>query len=60
MSLNYYNFIIKALYPRIMKLKEKNPALKILISCGGWGANGQFEGIIGSEEVRYEFIYRGV
>jgi GH18 family chitinase len=40
-----------------MKLKEKNPALKILISCGGWGANGQFEGIIGSEEVRYELIY---
>ena len=42
----------KALYPRIMKLKEKNPDLKILISCGGWGQAGQFEGIVGSEEVR--------
>ena len=54
-----------------MKLKEKNPKLKILISCGGlrkefnklfiikifsgWGANGQFEGIVGSEEVRTTF-----
>jgi chitinase len=38
-----------------MKLKEKNPKLKILISCGGWGANGQFEGIVGSEEARTAF-----
>jgi len=43
------------LFERIMKLKEKNPALKILISCGGWGRNGQFEGIVGSEEVRLAF-----
>jgi GH18 family chitinase len=35
-----------------MKLKEKNPSLKILISCGGWGRAGQFEGIVGSEETR--------
>lgn len=34
------------LYDRIMKLKEKNPELKILISCGGWGKAGQFEGIV--------------
>lgn len=34
------------LYDRIMKLKEKNPKLKILISCGGWGQAGQFEGIV--------------
>jgi chitinase len=38
-----------------MKLKEKNPKLKILISCGGWGANGQFEGIVGSDEARRSF-----
>jgi GH18 family chitinase len=42
----------EALYPRIVKLKEKNPDLKILISCGGWGQAGQFESIVGSEEAR--------
>jgi chitinase len=38
-----------------MKLKTKNPLLKILISTGGWGQAGQFEGIVGSEEVRKMF-----
>lgn len=38
-----------------MKLKEKNRRLKIMISCGGWGQAGQFEGIVGSEEARKEF-----
>ena len=40
------------LFERIMKLKIKNPLLKILISSGGWGQAGQFEGIVGSEEAR--------
>lgn len=38
-----------------MKLKKKNPSLKILISCGGWGQAGQFEGIVGSEDARKDF-----
>jgi GH18 family chitinase len=41
------------LYERIVKLKEKNPELKILISTGGWGQASQFEGIVGSEEIRF-------
>ncbi|CAF0784700.1 unnamed protein product [Brachionus calyciflorus] len=43
------------LFKRIMKLKEKNRRLKILISCGGWGQAGQFEGIVGSDEARKNF-----
>ncbi|CAF4143616.1 unnamed protein product [Rotaria sp. Silwood2] len=45
----------KPLYPRIMKLKEKNPNLKILISCGGWGKAGDFEPLVGSESSRESF-----
>ncbi|CAF2139888.1 unnamed protein product [Rotaria magnacalcarata] len=43
------------LYPRIMKLKEKNPDLKILISCGGWGNSGEFDSIASSESSRETF-----
>lgn len=50
--LNNFFTILKPLYERIIKLKEKNPYLKILISCGGWGQASQFESIVGSEEVR--------
>jgi GH18 family chitinase len=39
-----------------MKLKVKNPKLKILISTGGWGQAGQFEGIVGSEPVRFQIF----
>ncbi|CAF1050004.1 unnamed protein product [Adineta ricciae] len=45
----------KPLYPRIMKLKEKNPELKIVISCGGWGNSGEFDSISASESSRETF-----
>jgi hypothetical protein len=35
-----------------MKLKEKNPQLKILISCGGWGKAGEFDSLVGSDSAR--------
>jgi GH18 family chitinase len=35
-----------------MKLKEKNPDLKILISCGGWGNSGEFDSIAASASSR--------
>ncbi|KAI3386151.1 hypothetical protein SNEBB_010021 [Seison nebaliae] len=42
----------KPLYPRIMKLKKKNPKLKILISVGGWHARGSFDGAVISQSRR--------
>ncbi|CAF3879821.1 unnamed protein product [Rotaria sordida] len=43
------------LYPRIIKLKEKNPDLKILISCGGWGNSAEFDSLASSESSRETF-----
>lgn len=40
-----------------MKLKDKNPNLKILISCGGWGKAGDFDSLVGSESARYKEQY---
>ncbi|CAF1273350.1 unnamed protein product [Didymodactylos carnosus] len=44
------------LYPRIMKLKEQNPDLKVLISCGGWGKAGEFDSLVGSNEASKNVI----
>jgi len=38
-------------------LKEENPKLKILISCGGWGKADQFESIVNSEAIRKQFSH---
>ena len=38
----------------IVSLKEKNPALKVLLSIGGWG-RGNFSGISSDEAKRREF-----
>lgn len=46
---------LKPLFGRIMKLKEKNPKLKILISTGGWGKASEFDSIARSEEARLQF-----
>lgn len=47
----------KPLYERIMKLKEKNPSLKILISIGGWFAKSTpFNRILSSDATRNLFI----
>jgi GH18 family chitinase len=35
-----------------MKLKETNPDLKIVISCGGWGNSGEFDSLVSSESSR--------
>jgi chitinase len=51
----YLFFTKKPLFPRIIKLKEKNPKLKILISTGGWGKASEFDMIARSEEVRMQF-----
>lgn len=40
-----------------MKLKEKNPDLKILISCGGWGKAGEFDSLIGSQSSRSRMFH---
>ncbi|WP_323822317.1 glycoside hydrolase family 18 protein [Algoriphagus sp. C2-6-M1] len=39
----------------LVKQKERNPDLKVMIACGGWGANG-FSDMALTEESRTKFI----
>ncbi|MEA1785385.1 glycoside hydrolase family 18 protein [Arenibacter sp. GZD96] len=39
----------------LVQQKERNPALKVMIACGGWGADG-FSDMALSEESRTKFI----
>lgn len=39
----------------LVKQKERNPALKVMIACGGWGADG-FSDMALTEESRAKFI----
>lgn len=43
------------LLKRLVKQKEKYPHLKVMIACGGWGADG-FSDAAFSEESRHKFV----
>ena len=40
------------LFERVMRLKERNGELKVLISFGGWGKAAQFEALVASKGAR--------
>jgi chitinase len=49
--------MFKALYERIVKLREKNPELKILISVGGWFAKSTpFNMVLANDMTRHVFV----
>jgi chitinase len=40
----------------LVKLKKKNPHLKVMIACGGWGGSGGFSEMARSAENRKKFV----
>jgi GH18 family chitinase len=51
----------EALYLRIMRLKVKNPKLKILLSIGGWNARSTpFNRILANDFTRSQFIVNAI
>ncbi|KAK3748290.1 hypothetical protein RRG08_039542 [Elysia crispata] len=45
------------MYARVMKLKDSNPDLKVLLAVGGWNmGSGPFTGVVASRATRSKFI----
>ncbi|KAK7113238.1 hypothetical protein V1264_012567 [Littorina saxatilis] len=47
----------KGMYERFMALKQKNPAMKVLLAVGGWNmASGPFTNMVATQQSRGQFI----
>ncbi|KAK7113239.1 chitotriosidase-1-like [Littorina saxatilis] len=47
----------KGMYERFIALKQKNPAMKVLLAIGGWNmGSGKFSSMVATQQSRDEFV----
>jgi len=63
-ELSMYEWNDDKLYPRMMKLKEKNPKLRISLAVGGWnhenGKPSKFSVMVNNDGFRTKFISKAI